>query len=1153
MSQNRRPRRRSSIPVQEIPEKANRILNCILIAFILIVLRIWHLAVVQYESRLAEARKPQRRVIIEPSKRATIRDRFNAPLAINKIHYQAAILYSQMKQIPSVIWEKNSLGKRSKRQKRKEYIKDLSVLLGNELGLDPESLEDLIHAKGAFYGHLPLIIKEEISEKEYYRLKMLENQWPGIHVQRIPKRDYPKGKVAADIIGYMGAIDRPQYELVLQEIQSLEAFIREREAGEDPPLPSGITDPYHARKRLRELRERAYSIHDYVGKTGIEKRFEMQLRGFHGRKSYSSDAKGNFLREMPGGREPISGQRILLTISSELQEYAEKLLAQNERIREIRVSGQEAESEESKKHPWIKGGAIVAMHPQTGEILALASYPRFDPNDFINSGGESQAQKRSNIIRWFEAETHVGEIWDQKRLLERERFDDKADQYFEESLLMNWDNYLDFILPSINPVRIEMRKIRAISQVIELDKMAEYLLSIHGSQNLYWIFNSLYKEDPHQQHGGKPSKEVEEQISSSMKEHAQEILAIKKNLDKYFSSLTKNYDKVLFLDLCRLIADSKRFSGSLIEKVGNQTLSFYRDASAAGVHIGDIVKSMTKELFHEIHFKAWRNAHEKEFLKSKRLEEKANKIYPKPYIDYLNRREEEMFQDFWSSNKWNFLTAFLTGRHETFSETELTGYFQHLLAWHEELNKGAHSVLPWRDKYLLLKNAVSSLTLDQTIEYLKTLRGYADLNRPLLGRYRSLRKEKRNQFEKHLAGGFYPANGFGYGRSQAYRQATTQGSLFKLVTSYEALTQRYQSLVEIGAGISPASLNPLEITDHIFKKGKELCVGYTQDEKPIPQLYKGGRLLKSVSRNLGKLDLLKALETSSNPYFSLLAGDVLNSPKDLEKAARSFGYGACTGIDIPLEISGKMPADLETNRTGLYAMANGQHSLVVTPLQTSVMLSAIANKGKVLKPKIVSLTAGRQFTEKEDPFQPLPNFPYEESLGFVGIDFPLFSAIHLRSQNRKVEYLPTVVRQELFMPDLVQRMLLEGMRRVVQKQVKEGLSHLSRIYREYPEAISDLIDLKDQMLGKTSTSEVLENLSLDLEFGTQMINHVWFGAVAYPENVVDHDHETLLYKNELGEPELIVVVYLRYGAWGKEAAPIGAQIIKKWREIKNKD
>ena len=711
---------------------------------------------------------------------------------------------------------------------------------------------------------------------------------------------------------------------------------------------------------------------------------------------------------------------------------------------------------------------------------------------------------------------------------------------------------MDFILPSANPVRMEMRKIRSISQVVELEKMVESLLSIHGSQNLYWIFNSLYKEEPHQPHGGKTPKDIEEHISSYFKDHFQEISIIKKNLDRYFSSLFNNYDKVLFIDLCRVAVDSKGLSGSLLEKIGNRTLGFYRDASASSVHIGDVVRSMTKELFHEIHFKTWRKTHEKEFLKSKRLEEKVNKIYPKPYLDYLNRAEEEMFQDFWNLNKWNFLTAFLTGKHEIFSETELTGYLQHLLAWHEELQKGAHQVLPWREKYQLLKNAVALLSLDQTIEYLKTLRGYADLNRPLLGRYRSLRKEKKNQIEKHLAAGFYPAKGFGYGRSQAYRQATTQGSLFKLVTSYEALTQRYQSLIEIGASISPASLNPLDITDHIFKKGKELCVGYTQDDKPIPQLYKGGRLLKSVSRNLGKLDLLKAIETSSNPYFSLLAGDVLNSPKDLEKAARNFGYGACTGIDIPLEISGKMPADLETNRTGLYAMANGQHSLVVTPLQTSVMLSAIANKGKVLKPKIVSLTAGRQFNEKEDHFQSLPNFPYEESLGFVGIDFPLFSAIHRRGQNRKVEYFPTVVRQELFMPDLVQRMLLEGMRRVVQKQVKDGLSHLSRIYREYPEAISDLIDLKDQMLGKTSTSEVLENLSLDIENGTQMINHVWFGAVAYPQNVIDHDYETLLYKNEVGEPELIVVVYLRYGAWGKEAAPIGAQIIKKWREIKSK-
>jgi cell division protein FtsI/penicillin-binding protein 2 len=193
---------------QDIPAKANRVLNIVLIGMLLILIRVWHLAIIQYDEKLEESRKPQRHIMIEPAKRATIRDRFNIPLAINKIHYQAAISYSQIRVIPSVKWEKDLSGKRIKILKRRDYIKNLSQLLADELNLDSERLEDLIHSKASCYSQIPFIIKEDLSEREYYRLKMLEKDWLGITVLRVPKRHYPQGRVAADIIGFMGAINR---------------------------------------------------------------------------------------------------------------------------------------------------------------------------------------------------------------------------------------------------------------------------------------------------------------------------------------------------------------------------------------------------------------------------------------------------------------------------------------------------------------------------------------------------------------------------------------------------------------------------------------------------------------------------------------------------------------------------------------------------------------------------------------------------------------------------------------------------------------------------------------------------------------------------------------------------------------------------------
>lgn len=97
-----RRRRRQSLAQQSrsIPVKANRVLNIILVAFVLIILRIWHLSVVQHEAREEESRRPQSRTVIESAKRGTIVDRFGQPLAINRLQYNAALVYAPLRQIP---------------------------------------------------------------------------------------------------------------------------------------------------------------------------------------------------------------------------------------------------------------------------------------------------------------------------------------------------------------------------------------------------------------------------------------------------------------------------------------------------------------------------------------------------------------------------------------------------------------------------------------------------------------------------------------------------------------------------------------------------------------------------------------------------------------------------------------------------------------------------------------------------------------------------------------------------------------------------------------------------------------------------------------------------------------------------------------------
>lgn len=1084
--------------------KANLVLNLILLALILIGVRVWYLSIIQYDEKFEESKKPQRKTRIELATRATVRDRFNEPLAINRAAYKAAVVYSPIRQIPTSQWEIDQEGKKKKVHKRKQYIRELSLLLGKELDLDPERVEDLIYSKAALYFNLPYILKDEIEEKSYYRLKMLEKDWPGLRVERYSKREYPGGKTACDLIGYMGAISREEYEENIREKNGLEAYLIQWENGEDPPLPQGYNSPLEVRKRFKDLQDMAYTAQDFVGKMGVEALFEEDLRGFQGKKNYYADSKGNFLKELPGTMEAIPGKRVLLTISKELQEYAEKLLAQNEDVRTAKISGHGKAT--NKKQPWIKGGAILAMDPNTGEILTLASYPRYDPNDFIvTSQNENARQKRSHINRWFENENYIGEIWNQQIPLERERFDSETDQFYEEKKWLHWSDYLSFMLPEGHPILEWFSKHGTIENVHAILEAID-ILEASGFETKEWIRS--------------PSPLEGENISF---------------LSKVLDHFPTPYTKLLFIDLCQVAVYHTAFSNELLRHVGKQTLEMHRDAAAAFAILQDTTRQIAKELFHSLIFKRWREQNEKIFLKQKREIEKQKKSYPKPYLDYLDEKERELFALFWEKTRLDLSLILLNGSDER--TAKLGPFKNHLEQLHVELEQGAHVALPLKGAYETLKKATGTLKNPFKKSYLATLRSFQELNRPLKGKYKRLRNRSGKALEKHLAAAFYPMYGFGYGRSHAYRQATTQGSIFKLITSYETLMQMNRDTLKKGKGLK--TTNPLDVIDRVFKVDNQTYVGYTASGKPIPQLYKGGRIPRSHLTHMGKMDLLHAIENSSNLYFSLMAGDILESPEDLAIAAKKFGFGSKTGIDLPGEIAGRVPTDLLTNRTGLYAMAIGQHSLVVTPLQTAVMLGALANRGDLLKPQIIKALAssgpkrGIEWGETE------ADLKQKKLLSALGIDFPIFEN-RVSGEKKGVEKRARRVNSHIEMPSSLRNLLLEGMRRVVLRTHAESLGTLSKLYSEYPEAISDYIDLKNKIIGKTSTSESMERIDFDEFEGTNLYTHVWFGGLAF-ENGITSSFE---------RPDLVVVVYLRFGAYGKEAAPLAAQIVQKWHEIK---
>ena len=111
------------------------------------------------------------------------------------------------------------------------------------------------------------------------------------------------------------------------------------------------------REEMNVMYNQGYTRNSIVGKTGIEKQYDSLLQGIPGRESKTVDVRGRILSNTPIVEPPQMGKNLVLTIDSEIQTLAEKTLGN-------------------------RVGAVVVLRPSNGEILAMVSYPYFDPNIF---------------------------------------------------------------------------------------------------------------------------------------------------------------------------------------------------------------------------------------------------------------------------------------------------------------------------------------------------------------------------------------------------------------------------------------------------------------------------------------------------------------------------------------------------------------------------------------------------------------------------------------------------------------------------------------------------------------------------------------------------------------------------------------------------
>ncbi|MPM24940.1 hypothetical protein SDC9_71429 [bioreactor metagenome] len=210
-------------------------------------------------------------------------------------------------------------------------------------------VRDLIKSQG-YSRYNPVTIARDIDQKTIAQIEESAMELSGVAVAVEPVRDYPENNLASHTIGHMGKMPSTQ-----------ESYFLNREEG------------------------KKYSKGDTVGMSGIEKNYEEQLKGVDGYRKVQVDAVGRVTKELEV-KEPQSGDTVYLSIDKDLQETAQDVLKRT--IDAARVGGTFksplGNKTFSKPARNANSGAIIAVDVKTGDVLAMASYPDYDPNKFVN-------------------------------------------------------------------------------------------------------------------------------------------------------------------------------------------------------------------------------------------------------------------------------------------------------------------------------------------------------------------------------------------------------------------------------------------------------------------------------------------------------------------------------------------------------------------------------------------------------------------------------------------------------------------------------------------------------------------------------------------------------------------------------------------------
>jgi penicillin-binding protein 2 len=259
--------------------------------------RLYYLQVMESDryTMLAEENRINVRLLAPP--RGLIVDRNNLPFVQNQLDYRAMIVAER---VPD---------------------RDLEQTLDALATIMPIGKDDrrrILREIERNHGFVPVVARDHLSWEDVAKIEINTPALPGVTIETGMSRDYLFGPSASHLIGYVGAVD-------------------EAELTNEPLL------------RLPDFR---------IGKNGVERVYDLALRGEPGTSQVEINAHGRVIREL-SRREPKLGRPLKLTIDAEVQRFAYERLGE-------------------------ESGAIVVIDVNTGEVLALVSTPGFDPNAFDN-------------------------------------------------------------------------------------------------------------------------------------------------------------------------------------------------------------------------------------------------------------------------------------------------------------------------------------------------------------------------------------------------------------------------------------------------------------------------------------------------------------------------------------------------------------------------------------------------------------------------------------------------------------------------------------------------------------------------------------------------------------------------------------------------